>query len=127
MMSTCGLLMIIFAAIVQSNTAWLEPFFELDGTNDSLISIVKSTQKLMYLVGFYSLFIGLGGFLVVKKAMAPEPLFCYKIIYAFFLPPVIVLMMIIAAPIFIVNSVSEESINKFCAISAMEDPTAIAT
>ena len=56
-----------------------------------------------------------GGLAIVVRKKKSK---CCNFFYAFLLPPVFVLMVVSAIPIFMVNSVSEASIDKLCQAAA---------
>lgn len=68
---------------------------------------------LLYICGIYLIVTGSLAFMVRKKENR-----CCTLVYAGILPPVFILMVISAIPIFMVNSVDEATIDKLCEAAA---------
>ena len=108
-----GFVMIIMAIVVSTNSKYINNFFDLDGLDGAIKNLISAAQALLYVVGIYLLITGALAFVVRKQKKA-----CCTFLYGAVLPPVVVLMLIIAIPIFMINGVSENDINKICAAAA---------
>lgn len=118
MLGLFGLVMIIMAIVVSTNASFINNFFDLEGLDGSLKNLIKAAQGLLYVVGIYLIIVG-GVACFVKKQKKT----CCTLIYGVSLPPVVILMLIIAIPIFMVNAVSEDMINQMCAAAANDNST----
>jgi hypothetical protein len=108
-----GLVMIIMGIVVSTNSSMINNFFDLEGLDGSLKNMISASQGLLYVVGIYLLIVGAVACFVKKQKKT-----CCTLIYGVSLPPVVILMLIIAIPIFMINGVSEDMINQMCAASA---------
>jgi len=111
-----GLVMLIVAIVFSLQSEWINSFFDLDGLDGSLKNLIRAAQVILYIIGLYLLVTGALAFCV--KKVNKRGCTC---VYAWLLPPVCLLMLLMAIPILVINSISEKSINEICAAAANDN------
>jgi len=111
-----GIIMLIMAINITVKSAWLTDLLEDQDPSGGMAGLVKAFQAVVYVVGIYLLIIGGASVAVYKQKKK-----CCNFLYACCIPAVIILMLVMAIPALLINSITEDNIAEICTLAANSD------